>query len=49
MSSAAIFVLITLGVASILLIADVLRADLVALLVLGVLGISGVLSPQEAF
>lgn len=48
MSADAIFVLILLGVASVLFITEFLRADLVALLVLGALGVSGVLTPQEA-
>ncbi len=47
MSLAAIYVLLVLIAASILLITEVLRADLVALLVLGALGVSGVLTPQE--
>lgn len=48
MSSGAIFVLVLLLVASALFITEILRADLVALLVLGALALSGVLTPQEA-
>lgn len=48
MSAGAIFVLVLLIVASALLITEILRADLVALLVLGALALSGVLTPQEA-
>ena len=47
MSAAAIYVLLVLTVASVLLITEILRSDLVALLVLGALGISGILTPQE--
>lgn len=42
------FVLIVLLGAAVLLITEVLRSDLVALLVLSALGVSGVLTPQEA-
>lgn len=48
MSAGAIFVLLLLLVASALFITEILRADLVALLVLGALALSGVLTPQEA-
>lgn len=48
MDSQIAFVLIILIGAAALLITEVLRADLVALLVLIALGVSGVLTPQEA-
>ena len=38
-----------LGVASLLLVWNILRADLVALLLMLALGLSGILTPQEAF
>lgn len=47
MSFDAIFVLIVLVTASVLLVTEFLRADLVALLVLAALGASRVLTPQE--
>lgn len=48
MSLQAIFVLIVLVVASVLFVTEWLRADLVALLVLVALGVSGVLTAREA-
>jgi di/tricarboxylate transporter len=48
MTPNAIYVLIVLGVASLLFVTDWLRADLVALLVLIALGVSGILTPSEA-
>lgn len=47
MNGSIAFVLIVLAGAAALLISEVLRADLVALLVLVALGVSGVLTPQE--
>ena len=48
MSPQAVFVLIVLVVASVLFVTEWLRADLVALLVLVALGVSGVLTAREA-
>lgn len=48
MSWNAAFVLAVLLVAAVLFISDMLRADLVALLVLITLGVAGILTPQEA-
>jgi di/tricarboxylate transporter len=47
MSLSAIVVLLLVGAASVLFITEWLRADLVALLLLVVLGATGILSPQE--
>jgi len=41
--------LIFLGIAAILLLRNILRADIVALLLMLALGLSGILTPQEAF
>jgi di/tricarboxylate transporter len=41
--------LILLGIAVILLLGNILRADIVALLLMLALGLSGILTPQEAF
>ncbi|MGE5140385.1 MAG: SLC13 family permease, partial [Rudaea sp.] len=41
------FVIVVLLAAGVLFVTELLRADLVALLVLTVLGISGILTPQE--
>ncbi len=41
--------LIFLGIASLLLLGNILRADIVALLLMLALGLSGILTPQEAF
>src|SRR6266545_3993134 len=38
-----------LGIATILLVGNILRPDIVALLLLLSLGLSGILTPQEAF
>src|SRR5512143_2000685 len=41
--------LLFLGIAALLLLGNILRADLVALLLMLALGLSGILTPQEAF
>ncbi len=41
--------LIFLGIAAILLLGNILRADIVALMLMLALGLSGILTPQEAF
>ena len=41
--------LLLLGVAAILLLRNILRADIVALMLMLALGLSGILTPQEAF
>src|SRR5512144_3393784 len=41
--------LLFLGIAAILLLRNVLRADIVALMLMLALGLSGILTPQEAF
>ena len=41
--------LIFLGIAAILLLRNILRADIVALMLMLALGLSGILTPQEAF
>lgn len=41
--------LIFLGIAAILLVGNILRADIVALMLMLALGLSGILTPQEAF
>src|SRR5512142_1467043 len=41
--------LLFLGVAALLLLGNILRADIVALLLMLALGLSGILTPQEAF
>jgi di/tricarboxylate transporter len=38
-----------LGIATLLLVRNILRPDIVALLLLLSLGLSGILTPQEAF
>lgn len=49
MTPEAAFVLIVIGIAMVLFVTEALRSDLVALLVLVTLGVSGILTPQEAF
>lgn len=44
-----ILTLVFLAVAALLLLANILRADIVALMLMLALGLSGILSPQEAF
>src|SRR5512135_2282283 len=41
--------LLFLGIATLLLLRNILRADMVALLLMLALGLSGILTPQEAF
>ncbi|MEW6406156.1 MAG: SLC13 family permease, partial [Chloroflexota bacterium] len=41
--------LIFLGIAVVLLLGNILRADIVALMLMLALGLSGILTPQEAF
>lgn len=48
MTPSAIFVLVVIAIAAILFVTETLRADLVAMLVLIALGISGILTPREA-
>ncbi len=48
MNGNAVFLLTVLVLAAILFISDKLRADLIALFVLIVLGLTGILTPQEA-
>ncbi len=38
-----------LGIAALLLLSNALRADLIALMLMLALGLSGILTPQEAF
>ncbi|HEX9330585.1 MAG TPA: SLC13 family permease [Anaerolineales bacterium] len=44
-----LIVFLFLGIAAVLLIGNVLRSDLVALILMLALGLSGILTPQEAF
>src|SRR5689334_10214114 len=44
-----LIVFLFLGIAAVLLVGNILRADLVALILLLSLGLSGILTPQEAF
>src|SRR5512143_1363562 len=41
--------LLFLGIAALLLLGNILRADIVAVLLMLALGLSGILTPQEAF
>jgi len=47
--SQSLIVFLFLGVAAVLLIGNILRPDLVALILMLALGLSGILTPQEAF
>src|ERR1041385_938255 len=47
--SQSLIVFLFLGIAAVLLIGNILRPDLVALMLMLALGLSGILTPQEAF